>query len=68
MPEADRKDYGYYERLEWTVSEEAVNLELPMFVDFMGELCVYARIGSIAGADEFWTPLYPFAEWDGAVG
>jgi len=64
MPEEDREAYGYYDMLEWTVSDEAVNLDLPVFVDRVGNICVYARIGSIAGAGEFWTPLYPFADWD----
>ena len=63
VPEKEREEYGYYERLEWTRSEEAVNLDLPIFVDAVGNLCVCARIGSIAGADEFWTSLYPFADW-----
>lgn len=64
MPEEDREAYGYYDMLEWTVSDEAVNLDLPIFVDDVGNICVYARIGSIAGADEFWAPLYPFADWN----
>ena len=63
-PEEDREAYGYYDMLEWTISDEAVNLDLPIFVDEVGNLCVYARIGSIAGASEFWTPLYPFADWN----
>ena len=63
-PEEDRETYGYYDMLEWTISDEAVNLDLPIFVDEVGNLCVYARIGSIAGASEFWTPLYPFADWN----
>lgn len=63
MPEADREEYGYYERLEWTRSDEAVNLDLPVYVDRAGNICVYGRIGSIAGAGEMWVPLYPFAEW-----
>ena len=64
VPEENREEYGYYERLEWTVSEEAVNFDLPVYVDAVGNLCVCARIGSIAGADEFWVPLYPFADWN----
>jgi len=64
LPESDREAYGYYDMLEWTVSDEAVNLDLPVFVDEVGNLCVYARIGSMAGASEFWEPLYPFEDWD----
>ena len=60
LPEAERAEYGYYDFLEWTISEEAVNFDLPIFVDGFGDLCVYARIGSMAGAGEFWVPLYPF--------
>ena len=65
LPEEDREAYGYYDYLEWTISDEAVNFDLPIFVDEVGNLCVYARIGSMAGADEFWVPLYPFADWSG---
>ena len=70
MPEEDREAYGYYDKLEWTLSDEAVNLDLPIFMDRQGHLCVYARIGSVAGAGEFWAPLYPLEDWDvtGAVG
>jgi len=64
VPMEDRQDYGYYDLLEWTVSDEAVNFDLPIFVDAVGNLCVMARIGSIAGASEFWAPLYPFADWN----
>ena len=65
VPIGDRKEYGYYELLEWTVSDEAVNFDLPIFVNQWGSIAVYARIGSMAGASEFRTVLYPF---DGAVG
>ena len=71
LAEEDREEYGYYDFLEWTVSDEAVNFDLPIFVDAVGNLCVMGRIGSMAGASEFWAPLYPFAEFhsfDDAVG
>ena len=63
LAEEEREEYGYYDFLEWTVSDEAVNFDLPVFVDGVGNLCVCARIGSMAGADEFWAPLYPFADF-----
>lgn len=65
VPIGERQEYGYYELLEWTVSNEAVNFDLPIFVNKWGSIAVYARIGSMAGASEFRTVLYPF---DGAVG
>lgn len=65
IPQQERAEYGYYEMLEWTVSDEAVNFDLPIFVDSQGSIAVYARIGSMAGASEFRTVLHPF---DGAVG
>ena len=71
LAEEDREEYGYYDYLKWTVSDEAVNFDLPIFVDAVGNLCVMGRIGSMAGASEFWAPLYPFAEFhgfDNAVG
>ncbi len=65
LPKEDRQEFGYYEMLEWTQSDEAVNFNLPIFVDDRGSIAVYARIGSMAGAGEFRVALYPF---DGAVG
>ncbi len=67
LPEEDREANYYYEYLDWTVSDEAVNMDLPIFVDRMGTLCVYARIGSLAGASEFWAPVFPFDDFE-AVG
>ena len=68
LSEEDRQANGYYEMLEWTVSDAAVNLDLPIVVDEFGNICVYGRIGSLAGASEMWMPLYPFAEWAAAEG
>ena len=65
IPIGEREEYGYYELLEWTVSDEAVNFDLPIYVDQWGSIAVNARSGSMAGASEFRTVLYPF---DGAVG
>lgn len=65
IPEAYREEAGYYEMLEWTGSEEAVNLQLPIFVDRFGSIQVLAKIGSMAGAGIIWKTLRPF---DGAVG
>lgn len=63
IPAAERKQYGYDIMYEWTISDEAINLNLPIFMDRLGSLCVYARIGSLAGPTEIWTPLYPLEEW-----
>lgn len=65
IPMQEREQYGYYRTLEWTLSDEAVNLDLPVFVDRFGSIAVYAKIGSMAGADYIWQVLRPF---DGAVG
>lgn len=65
MPQEDREEFGYYERLEWTLSDEVVNFDIPIFTDRWGNIAVYARIGSMAGSGVMWEVLYPFA---GAVG
>ncbi len=65
IPEGYKEESGYYEMKEWTVSEEAVNLQVPIFVDRFGSIAVYARIGSMAGSGIIWEVLRPF---DGAVG
>ena len=65
IPKEDREKYGYYDMLQWTVSQEAVNFDLPIFVDRCGSIAVYAKIGTLAGAGIMWEILRPF---DGAVG
>ncbi|MBP3633316.1 MAG: hypothetical protein J6J43_01945 [Oscillospiraceae bacterium] len=65
LPEEDREAFGYYDMLEWTASEEAVNLQLPIYVDMFGSVVVHAKIGSMAGSGIIWVILRPF---DGAVG
>ncbi|MBR6812427.1 MAG: hypothetical protein IKM51_03545, partial [Oscillospiraceae bacterium] len=59
ISEAERDSYGYYEMLEWTVSDEAVNFSLPIVLE-NGRAAVYARIGSLAGAGEFWALVSHF--------
>jgi len=58
----EREDYGYDRILEWTLSEDQINLNVPVFVDDYGSICVCLRIGSLAGPDYFWATLYPFGE------
>ena len=65
IPEEYKEESGYYEMMEWTVSDEAVDLELPIYVDRFGSVAVHAKIGSMAGSGVIWTVLRPF---DGAVG
>ena len=54
--EEDREDFGYYDCLEQTVSDEFVNLDLPVFVDGSGNICVYVKISSMAGSGIICTP------------
>lgn len=65
IPEEYKEESGYYEMMEWTVSDEAVDLDLPIYVDRFGSVAVHAKIGSMAGSGVIWTVLRPF---DGAVG
>ena len=65
LPEEYRQEYGYYDMLQWTRSDEAVNLQVPIYVDRFGSIAVHARIGSMAGSGIIWEVLRPF---DGAVG
>lgn len=65
IPEEYKEEYGYGEMMAWTVSDEAVNFDLPIYVDAFGSVAVYARIGSMAGSGIIWQILRPF---DGAVG
>ena len=56
IPEADREDYGYYDCLEETVSDDFVNLDLPIVADRYGNVTVYMKISSMAGSGLMWMP------------
>lgn len=60
VSEEEREMYGYDDCLEWTVSDENINLDNLMFYpDEQGELIVIARIGSMAGAAWYYHCIYP---------
>lgn len=65
LSEEYKEEAGYYEMMEWTVSDAAVNFDLPIYVDAFGSVAVHAKIGSMAGSGIIWETLRPF---DGAVG
>ena len=65
MPEEDRETYGYYEYLEQTLSDEFVNLDLPIFVGRHGEITVYLKIASKAGSGLMWEANNIFGEFYG---
>ena len=60
LPEEDRALYGYDTCLAQTVSDEFVNLDLPIFVDRYGVITVYLKISSMAGSGVMWVPDCPF--------
>lgn len=55
-------DSSYSERLAWTVSDEAVNLDIPVYINGYGQIVVIARIGSLTDWDWHYAELYPFAD------
>ena len=57
----DLLELGYDEKLAWTLSDEAINLDMPVVVTESGELAVIARIGSFAASDYYYAALYPFS-------
>ena len=57
IPEEDKESYGYYEVLEWTLSDDAINTSLPIYVDRYGDIVVYTRIGTLAGSGEMIVPM-----------
>ena len=65
LPEEDREAYGYYDCLEQTVSDEFVNLDLPIFVDRHGEITVYLKISHMAGSGLMWEANNIFEEFYG---
>ena len=65
MPEEDREAYGYYDCLEQTVSDDFVNLDLPIFVDNSGQITVYLRLSSMAGSGIIWMPECIFEPYYG---
>ncbi len=56
IPEEDRDAYGYYECLEDTLSDDNINLDIPIFVDNRGDITVYLPICSMAGSGLMWFP------------
>ena len=68
IPEEDRDDYGYYDCLETTVSDEFVNLDLPVYVDHNGDICVYIKLCTMAGSGTVWLADYPFGFTDAGEG
>ncbi|MBE6991333.1 MAG: hypothetical protein E7430_01970 [Ruminococcaceae bacterium] len=65
IPEADRQLYGYYDCLNWTVSDEAVNLDMPIYINEYGDIFIFARIGSMAGSGIMWHIITPFVLGEG---
>ena len=47
------KDDFYWDRYHYTISDEACNINIPMYVGENGNLWVIANIGSLAGADHY---------------
>lgn len=62
MTQEQRQETGYDERLAWTLSDEAINLDMPVVVTEYGELAVIARIGAFAALDYYYATLYPFSD------
>lgn len=56
------QDMGCDKALAWTLSDEAVNLQLPVLVNGFGDLAVIARIGCTGDVDYCLAVLYPFSE------
>ena len=65
IPEEDREDFGYYDCLEQTVSDDFINLDLPIFVDNVGQITVYLRLSSMAGSGIIWMPECIFEPYYG---
>ena len=65
MPEEEREQYGYYDCLEQTVSDDFVNVDLPIFVDNIGQITVYVKLSSMAGSGIIWAPNCVFEPFYG---
>ncbi len=47
----------YKDRYDFTISDEACNIDLPMYFDENGQLVVLAKIGSMAGASWYYSTI-----------
>lgn len=65
VPEEDRQLYGYYDCLAWTVSDDAVNLDMPIYINEYGDIFIFAKIGSPAGSGIIWEVITPFVLGEG---
>jgi len=69
IPEEDREEFGYYECLEQTLSDDFVNLDLPIFVSHDGQITVTMKLSTMAGSGILHLPISPFfADSEEAVG
>lgn len=65
IPEEDRQIYGYYDCLAWTISDDAVNLDMPIYINEYGDIFIFAKIGSPAGSGIIWEVITPFVLGEG---
>lgn len=65
VPEEEKELYGYYDCLAWTVSDEAVNLDMPIYINEYGDIFIFAKIGSPAGSGILWEVISPFVLGNG---
>jgi hypothetical protein len=62
ITEEMKQSTDYQAALEFTTSEQAIYLDVPLFIDSNGEFTVIGQIGSMAGAGWYYAYLYPFSE------
>ena len=44
----------YKDRLAYTVSEERINIDMPMYINENNKISIVAEIGSLAGAESYY--------------
>ena len=55
-----KEDYGYYDALNWTLSEDNLYYEnIRVFIDEDGDIGVVLPVGSVAGADWYYRAISP---------
>lgn len=62
LPEEMKQSQDYQNALAFTTSEQAIYLDIPMFIDSNAEFTVMGQIGSMAGAGWYYAYLYPFSD------
>ena len=57
MSQSERQESGFDKGRAWTISDEQINLDMPLFVNEAGDMMAIARISSLANGGWYYAAL-----------